>query len=81
MTCSPVCVSVRVLSHAYWMRLHAQGNSEVVTYSERKKNPQTTIKKKKKKIQFLVQRLSGATTLWTEDLERSKMMKVTFRGR
>lgn len=35
MTCSPVCVGVRVLSHADWMRLRAQGNSEVARYSER----------------------------------------------
>lgn len=34
------CVSVRVLSHAYWMRLRAQVNSEVVSYRKRKKNEQ-----------------------------------------
>lgn len=74
---SPVCVSVRVLSHAYWMRLRAQGNSEVASYSERKKDPNNS----KKKIQFLVQRLSGTITLWTEDLERRKMVEMTFKRR
>lgn len=60
MTCSPVCVGVRVLSHAYWMRLRAQGKSEVVSYSERKKK-QTANTQNKNPI-------SGTEIVWNNNI-------------